>query len=346
MTTAKSYFQAVAATRNITPNLRENTNSYLQEIERRLSPRRFAGYFHTGLRHQSNANAGSSAGLVRFGGQDLVLDTAFAKKADWNAFLQTTLNFEQDIGNRGDTLEMGFGGYYAKQFQANEVNLGAAELQAGPRLLFFPEYFSNTTAKFYGIVNSIYLGDHPYFRTYGAGASIRSKLSPVTIVETSVEYRNRKFYDSINYPTAGQQTGDLVTFSLAGNGLVYGPVRWYARISYDWNKSDFAFWSYRRPSVELGAPISFDFSLFGASRKGTITSYVGGNLTDFETPNPAFDPSVTRRDQAWYIGTTVDANVFRQANFRVNVNYLVNESNIINFAYRNLSVSFGPAFRF
>lgn len=343
---ARSYFEAVAGSRGISPGMRDNAIAYLKEIDRRLSPRRFAGFLHTGLRYQSNANAGSSAGLIRFGGQDVVLDTAFAKKHDWNAYLQTTLNFEQDIGDRGDTLEMGFGGYYAKQFQIKEVNLGAAELQIGPRLVFFPEYFSNTTTKFYGIVNSIFLGDNPYFRTYGAGASLRSKLSPVTVVETAVEYRDRKFYDSIDYPTAGQQTGDLVTVSVTGNGLIYGPVRWLARVSYDWNKSGFNFWSYRRPSVELGMPILFDLSWFGASRPAQITPYIGGSLSYFEIPDPAYDAAVTRQDHTWYVGTTVEANLIGDVNFRLNVNYLSNESNIINFAYRNLSVSFGPAFRF
>ena len=343
---ARGYFEGVASSRTVSADVRAQASTYIKEIDRRLSPRRFVGFLHTGLRHQSNANAGSSAGLIRYGGQDVVLDTAFAKRPDWNAFAQTTLNYEQDIGNRGDTLEAVFGGYYARQFNIHEVNLGAAELQVGPRLVFLPEYFSNTTTKFYGIVNGVFLGDNPYFRTFGAGASLRSKINPVTVAELSVEYRDRKFYDSTSYPTSSQQTGDLVTVSYAASGLIYGQVRWLARLSYDWNSSVFNFWSYQRPSLELGMPISFDFNLFGAKQSGLITPYIGGNLTDFQAPDPTYDASVTRRDRAWYLGTTLEGSLVGSANFRLNVNYLSNESNIINFAYRNLSVSFGPAFRF
>ena len=343
---ARSYFEAVAASRNISTDSRNNTIAYLKEIDRRLSPSRFTAYFHTGLRHQSNANAGSAAGLVRFGGQDVTLDSAFAKKSDWNAYSLTALNFEHDLGDRGDTFEAGLAGYYARQFQIQRVNLGAAELQVGPRLLFLPEYISGTTTKFYGIVNGVFLGDQPYFRTYGAGMSLRSKLNPVTIVETSIEYRDRKFYDSADYPTAGEQTGELFTYSLVGSGMIFGPVRWFGRVSYDWNRSDFTFWSYRRPSVELGMPMTFNLTTFGASRQGVVSPYVGGSLTDFKIPNPAFDPIVTRRDVMWYVGTTAEANIVGQVSLRLNVHYLRNDSNIINFAYRNLSVSFGPAFRF
>ena len=343
---ARSYFEAVAATPNISSNLRTSATDYLKEIDRRLLPNRFAAYFHTGLRHQSNANAGSSAGLVRFGGQDVALASAFARKSDWNAYALTSLYFEHDLGDRGDTFEIGLGGYYARQFQIKEVNLGAVELQVGPRFLFLPEYVPGTTAKIYGIANDISLGDRPYFRTFGGGISIRSKLNPVTIVETSVEYRDRKFYDSVNYPTAGEQTGELFTYSFAGSGLVFGPVRWLARVSYDWNQSGFTFWSYQRPSVELGMPLTFNLNWFGASRLGVFTPYIGGSFTDFEIPNPLYDPNVTRRDRMWYLGTTLEANVVGQASLRLNVHYLSNDSNIVNFTYRNLAVSFGPSFRY
>src|SRR5262249_40932606 len=151
-----------------------------KEIDRRMSPTRFAGYFHTGLRYQTNANYGSAAGVGQFAGQDLVLQSAFVKKGDWNAFAQSDLYFSQDFGNRGDTLEASLSSYYAKQFKLNQVDLAVSELQVGPRFKFFPEYFSNTTAKVYGITNGVMLGDDPYLRTFGSGVSFDTKLNPVT----------------------------------------------------------------------------------------------------------------------------------------------------------------------
>jgi tetratricopeptide (TPR) repeat protein len=343
---AKTYFEKVAKSPHISSSLRDNTAAYLKEIERRLSPTHFSGYLNTGLRYQTNADFGSSAGIAQFGGQDFILQPSLAKKPDWNAYVLNNLSFAQDFGDRGDRFEVSLADYYAKQFQINQVDLGIAELQFGPRLVFFPQYFSNTTTRVYGIVNDVLLGDDQYFRTFGSGVSFDSKLNPVTTISTSVEYRDRTFYNSTNYPTAGQQTGDLITASFAANGLIYGPVGWLARLSYDWNTSLFNFWSYQRPNVELGMPVSFEANLFGASRSGRVTPYVGAAVLSFETPNPAYNPFVTREDRTWYAGATLETAIVGQASLRLNINYLSSDSNIINFTYRDLSISFGPALTF
>jgi tetratricopeptide (TPR) repeat protein len=343
---AKIYFERVATSPRISRSLRDNAAAYLREIERRLSPTHFSGYLNTGLRYQTNANFGSSAGIAQFGGQDFILQPSLTKKPDWNAYVLNDLFFAEDFGDRGDRFEVNLADYYAKQFQINQVDLGVAELQFGPRLVFFPQYFSNTTTRIYGIVDGVSLGDAPYYSTFGSGVSFDSKLNPVTTISTSVEYRDRTFYDSTDYPTAGQQTGDLITASFAAKGLIYGPVGWLARLGYDWNASVFNFWSYRRPNVELGMPVSFDVDVFGANRSGRITPYVGGAVLNFETPNPAYNPFITRQDRTWYVGGTLETAIVGQASLRLNVNYSSNDSNIINFGYRDLSISFGPAVTF
>jgi tetratricopeptide (TPR) repeat protein len=343
---AKTYFERVATSPRISKSLRDNAAAYLREIERRLSPTHFSGYLNTGLRSQTNANLGSSAGIAQFGGQNFILQPSLVKKPDWNAYVLNDLFFAEDFGNRGDSFEVNLADYYAKQFQINQVDLGVAELQFGPRLVFFPQYFSNTTTRLYGIVDGVSLGDAAYYSTFGSGVSFDSKLNPVTTISTSVEYRDRTFYDSTDYPTAGQQTGDLITASFAAKGLIYGPVGWIARLSYDWNASVFNFWSYRRPNVELGMPVSFDVDVFGASRSGRITPYFGGAVLNFETPNPAYNPFITREDRTWYVGATLETVIVRRASLRLNVNYASNDSNIVNFGYRDLSISFGPAVTF
>jgi tetratricopeptide (TPR) repeat protein len=342
---ARVYFEKVASSRKVSPSLRSLAASYLKEIARRQSPTRFAGYFHTGLRYQTNANFGSTVGVAQIGGQQFILEPGFTKKPDWNAFVLNDLNFARDFGNRGDSFEVSLSDYYAKQFKLNQVDLGVAELQFGPRFVFLPEYFSNTTAKLYGILNGVMLGDDPYYRTFGSGVSFDSKINPVTTVSTSVEFRDRKFYDSTFYPTASEQTGNLVTGSVGASGLVYGPVRWVARLSYDWNRSDFDFWSYKRPYTEVGMPVSFDVNFLG-SHSGVITPYAGAGVIKFDAADPEFNPGISREDRTWYVGTTIEATLIGQTNFRLNVNYLANDSNVVAFTYRNLSVAFGPSFTF
>jgi tetratricopeptide (TPR) repeat protein len=343
---ARTYFEASLAG-GAAPDLRDNVKLYLAEIERRLSPDRLTGYFHAGLRYQSNATAGPGGGLIRFGGQDAILDSSFAGRPDWNAFALLGLLYEHDFGNgRGDTFEAALVSYYAKQFKETRVDLGAVEVQLGPRLTVLPELMAGVSVKPYLIVNGLSLGDHPYFSTLGTGISLRSKINPVTVFESALEYRARKFYDSSNYPTAAQQTGDLLSYTAAGTGLVAGPVRWIARLGYDWNRADFDFWSYDRPNIDVGWPINFEVDWGGYKKSWLVTPYVGASMTRYAMPNPTYDPLVKRRDREWHVGTMLEAQIFGNAGVRINVQYLRNESNLPNFTFRNLSVSLGPAVRF
>jgi hypothetical protein len=226
---SRSYFDAVAASPNLPSDLQDSAKTYLKEIDRRLSPDRFTAYLHGGSRHQSNASAGPAADFIRFGGQSISLNTAFQKQPDWNAHALALLEYAHDFGNeRGDSFEASLGTYYSRQFHVERVNLGAVEIQAGPRFTLPPEYLPGASVKLYSIVNGFTLGDRPYLRTFGGGVSVRSRPSPTMIVESTFEYRGRKFYDSADYPTASEQSGDLYTYALAGSGLVYGPVRWVA----------------------------------------------------------------------------------------------------------------------
>src|SRR5215467_14421974 len=115
---AKSYFDKVATSPRISSSLRDNTAAYLKELERKLSPTHFSGYLNTGLRYQTNANFGSSAGIGQFSGQDFILQPALAKKPDWNAYVLNDLFFAQDFGSGGDRFEISLSDYYAKQFQS------------------------------------------------------------------------------------------------------------------------------------------------------------------------------------------------------------------------------------
>jgi tetratricopeptide (TPR) repeat protein len=344
---SRSYFEAAAASPNLPNDLRDSAKTYITEIDRRLSPNRFTAYLHSGLRYQTNASAGPATDLIRFGGQNISLDRTFAKQPDWNGYALAVLNYAHDFGNeRGDSFEASLGAYYSRQFRVERVNLGAVELAAGPRFALLPEHLSNASIKFYSIVNGFTLGDRAYLRTFGGGVSVLTKPSPTMVVESTFEYRGRKFYDSADYPTASQQSGDLYTYALAASGLVFGPVRWIARAGYDWSKADFAFWSYGRPFIDLGMPIAFVVPWFGTNRTWLLTPYIGASFADYDSPDPAVDPTVTRRDREWHVGATLDAELATNAGIRVNVHYARNDSNLVNFAYRNLAVSFGPAVRF
>jgi tetratricopeptide (TPR) repeat protein len=343
---ARTYFEASIAAPNTPVNLQDGAKAYIAEIDRRLSPNRYRVYLHSGLRYQSNANAGPGSDLVRLGGQPANLaGTSFASRPDWNAFGLGVLEYEHDFGNaRGDSFEASLAGYYAKQFEVSRVDLGAAELQAGPRFALFPETILGATTKIYGIVNGFTLGDDPYLRTLGGGVSVRWKSSPTLVFDSAFEYRNRKYFDSTDYPNASQQTGDLYTFATSGTGRLYGPVRWLFRTGYDWNSSGFEFWSYKRPFVDVG--LSNPVLMPWFNRSWLFTAYAGLSKTSYSQPDPSVDPAITREDREWHLGLNIDADLAWNVGMRLNLYYQNNDSNLETFAYKNFAVSFGPTIRF
>lgn len=348
---SKSYFEAALEAEDLADEYRSRIDAYIAEIDRRLSPTRFTLYLHSGVRYQTNATAGPGSSIVRIGGSDAVLDSIFAKQEDWNWFGLAAANYTHDFGNqRGDAFEATLGGYYSRQFELHRFNLGAVELQAGPRLALFPEHIDGYSVKYYGIGNAVSLADKLYYWTYGGGVTLRYQPGPVSnfdgTVESGAEYRNRKFYDSANFPASSGQTGELFVYFLTATGKVTPNLNWQFRAAYEHNSADLSHHSYRRISIDAGFPYTFTVPVAGASRRWVFTPYGGFSRTEYRSPDPAVDPGVTREDEEWRTGATLDAEIVKNAGIRVNVNFSSIRSNIINYTTDNFSVLFGPAARF
>jgi tetratricopeptide (TPR) repeat protein len=341
---AKTYFEAVLATPNLSPALRNYAQTYLTEVNIRLSPTRTRVYLHGGLRYQTNATAGAGSDIIRLNGAQ-TKNTDARARPDWNGFGLATVDFAHDYGTGAeDTFEATLGSYYARQFEIERVNLGAADLQAGPRFTIFPESIVGASAKVYGIVNGFTLADDAYSRSLGGGVSARWKYSPRLVMETAVEYRDRRYFNSHEYPDSADQTGDFFSASAGAGGLLYGSTRWFVRVGYEWNDAVKDFWDSQRPYGDIGfsTPVAVPWGY----KPWLFSVYGGGSWQDFSKPDPSIDASVTREDWEWHVGLNVDAEFAANFGMRLNVSFQKNESNLPNYTYQNFAVSFGPTMRF
>ncbi|MFG1256290.1 tetratricopeptide repeat protein [Xanthobacter flavus] len=115
---ARSYFEPIAQSPELSGQERDNIAAYLVEIDRRLSTNQWSVYGQVGVRYQSNANYGPSSRLVI--GQDVgaLLPPSAAAQADGNAFALASIRHVYDFGNqRGDVWETNLNLYYSQQFQ-------------------------------------------------------------------------------------------------------------------------------------------------------------------------------------------------------------------------------------
>jgi hypothetical protein len=338
---ARSYFQEAIKAADAPDEIRAQVLAYLTEIDRRLARYEFSVFTTAGFRYQTNANLGPSSLMVRALGQDALLDGAFGKRPDWNFFQTLTANYAYKIGTRGDAIEASFLGVNSRQYKLNQFNLGLVELVVGPRIAIG----QNASFKLYGIGDQVWLGDANYFSAGGGGLSARTTVGDRGLLEAFVEERRRDFSDSNNFPTASQQSGDLLSAAVTSD-LRFGALHWTARAGFDQNRAIFDYYSYKRYSIDMAFPYAFALPVFGTPHQFVIAPTIGFSWANYDAPNAIIDPVTVRNDREQRYGAIFDAQVYKNVGVRTQVQYIKIDSSLPNYTTDNLSVSIGPTARF
>lgn len=338
---ARSYFQEAIKAADAPDDIRAQVRAYLTEIDRRLARYEFNVFTTAGLRYQTNANLGPSSLMVRALGQDAILNSAFGKSPDASMFQTLAAHYAYKIGTRGDAIEASLLGFNSRQYKLNQFNFGLVEVLVGPRFAIGQD----SSLKLYGIGDQVWLGDATYFSAGGAGVSARTPLGDRGILEAFVEHRHRNFSDSTNFPTASQQTGDLLS-AVVTSDLRFGSLHWTARAAFEQNRAAFDYFSYKRYSIDTAFPYAFALPVFGTPHQFVIAPTVGFSWANYDAPNPIIDPFQLRNDWEQRYGAIFDAQVYRNVGLRTQVLYTKIDSSLPNFTIDNFSVSIGPTARF
>ncbi|MBB5048091.1 tetratricopeptide (TPR) repeat protein [Rhodopseudomonas rhenobacensis] len=338
---ARGYLQDAVKGANVPAEVRSQVMAYLAEIDRRLSRHDYSVFLNAGIRYQSNANVGPNGLLVRALGNDATLDGKYGKQPDWSTFQTVAANYAYKLNTRGDAFELTFLGINARQNKLSQYNLGLVEVLAGQRVAIG----QNASLKYYGIGDQVWLGDASYFNAVGGGLSARTAIGDIGLAEALVETRHRRFSDSVNYPTASEQSGELLTAAVLTD-LRFGPLHWTTRLGYDCNNAITDYNSYKRYSIDLAFPYEFSTALFGAPRQFVIAPTVGYSFARYDAPYFIVDPDVARRDREWRYGGIIDAQLVDNIGLRTQLQYFKINSTLPNYTTDNLSVSVGPTVRF
>lgn len=343
---ARSYFTAAIAAPDTPDDVRRRVNSFLGEIERRVKPNQWSVFVQAGFRHQTNANAGPNSVLVRALGFDAVLGSQFRKKPDWNWFGLASIRHVYDFENqRGDVFETQFLGYYAQQSKFDRLNTGLVELQLGPRLALLPDAWAGSSIKPYLVAGRVSLGDSPYLASWGGGVALAFPVGLMTI-EPGVEIRQRVYDHTTDYPTARDQTGQVTSLYVSGNGALLDTWRWQARFAANRNEARQSYSSYDQVAFDLALPYEFEARFLPTVRKWTLAPSIGVSRTKYDTPNAVVDPNRLRQDVEWRAGLALDAPLTDYLGLMAQIQYAQINSTVRNYDTRNLSVLFGPTGRF
>ena len=171
----------------------------------------------------------------------------------------------------------------------------------------------------------------------------------VALVEPSVELRNRNFMDSAFYPTASQQSGDLLTAAITAEGPVLNYFSWAGRVAFDDNRTIdpvFNFNSYERWSADVAFPIPWTIDWNKSTLHFVVAPTAGASRTAYAMPNPIVSPTVARLDREWHVGTILDFLYTAGFGMRTQLQYSQTNSTLPNYDTRNLSITLGPTARF
>jgi hypothetical protein len=332
-TVAQSYFDSVVEIAGTPPELRAAAVTRAAEAERRTRPSPWALYAEAGLRYQTNANAAPD---------DEVVPGAETKEADWNSYVLVSAYLTQPLGEH--FFEAGLIGYYADQFEIDRLDLGLVELNAGPRLTLWSGEGGSFSVRPYGHLGGMLLGDEAYRRTLGGGVSARAAFGDSASLEPYVEYRDRKFYDTDDYPTDSDRTGELVTYAVYGTAAPGDAVRWTARGGFNDNDAEAEHHSYDEYFIDMSMRLQFD-PFAASARPWALTPFAAAYWTDYAAPDPV-DPATEREDFEWRAGARLDVPFGEHAGLGILMQYNVNNSNVRQFEYDNLQVTAGPTVSF
>ncbi|MGQ0663502.1 MAG: tetratricopeptide repeat protein [Pseudomonadota bacterium] len=344
---AQGYLEGAVAGADVPDVVRERVATYLADISRRASPHHLSGSVFVGWRYQQNANAGPGTTAVRALGQDATLGQEFVRQKDTNTFAAASASYVYDVQNQaGDKIESTAVVYYADQRRVDRLDLGLVEVTVGPR--FGLEFLGPGPASVrpYLLANQIWLSDSPYFHTAGAGVALTKQVTPSLGFDATLERRGKVFRNDAQRPTARDQNSEE-------NSLQVG-VRWSldesqqislgVGLDHDETRAKFKRRSEIAPTagytLQYGAPFKITEQAWMVQAQASrVHAYYGD-------PDPGVDPDVTRKDKEWRLSLLnavpldEDLTVIAQAQrFKV-------DSNLLNFAYKNWSLTLGISRRF
>ena len=215
---AKGYFEEILAGDAVPPVVTGRVNTFLAKIEDQTSRHKTKATLFTGIRHQSNANAGPNTTRVRVLGLDVDLDTTFTNKPDFDTFgtVRFTHGYDLGIEPRVD-IESELVVYYANQATQDQVDTSLAQVKSGPRFVVDPDIARGLDVRPYARWDVVNLADRQYYTAFGGGVDANYVLGPAARLSMDTNLVQRNHNNTASSPTLTALNGPrgAITASLA-----------------------------------------------------------------------------------------------------------------------------------
>jgi hypothetical protein len=347
--TARLYFQRADPTR-LAPADRTERDAALAEIDGALARHKFSGAAALGLRYQTNANAGAveatrlAAGPP--GGPPPPAGTSFRGRPDADAFAAVTALHSYDLGDQsGDSWDSRLSLYGTRQFHRHLLNVSTAEIDTGPRFRL-GSGATDPSWRPYVLANLFELGGTTYFVSNGGGVSGHAPLGPRWTADATIEMRSLKFYNSSLVSSATDKDA-FQTVARAIVGYQPGPndlVTVLVQVAnYD---ARGVFETYQEIRLSSSYTHRFDMEWAGLARPWAASVFGGPVERRYDHADPSIDPGHRRQDGEWDLGAALTIGLADQVDFRLELQQVWANSNILLYQYRDTAVLGSIGLRF
>ncbi len=344
---ARSYLTRAVEGENVPDDVRARVAIFLDEIDNRLSNHRISGSVFTGLRYQSNANAGPERPAIRLLDGEGELDNEFTRKADFNAFLSTNFTHVYDPQTQsGEVLESNLLIYGSQQFNQHQLDLVFTELTIGPRTRLLREYMENASWRPHAIGAVVNLDDSPYYYSFGMGLDADKQFTDRTNASLSTSIVRNQYRANSDRSTARLQTGTEIDFSVDVNHRANEILTLTTNAGITNLDTRDSLHGNTEYSFGVGAVATYDPP--EGVDTGPWTSSLTGEVfySRYHAPDSSVDSFKKRKDTELRGTFFTTVPVTRDWSLTSTVVRTVVDSRFINYTYTNWAVSIGGSYRF
>jgi len=202
------------------PSLDEQALARIQavqsEIDQITANRSFTANALVGIRHQSDASAEPAGSDIVAGGVPETLSALFIGRPGWDIFATGNLQYIADLN--GIKLESNAIVYYSKALGHSALDLGAIELNSGPRFDIDVGDTRIVSARPYVVTNEVTLGESQFLHGAGVGLALDRTIMKDLASSVFYEFRRDWFNSVALVPGADALNSDVHSFGL---GLTY-----------------------------------------------------------------------------------------------------------------------------
>ena len=346
---ARRYLDEAVAGDDVPDEVRARVAEYVAAVDARLARHRVSGFSLSGVRYQSNANAGPSSPEVFVGGRHAELEDRFTGQSDADFFAATGIEHRYDL-RRADGLEWVTEAtlHGTRQRTQKQVNLLLVKATTGPE-----RAVGGTSAgdrallvRPHAKVEHVILDDRVWYQGAGAGLGLRYRAGDRLEVSGGADAVRRRHQVHAESPAAANRDGWVMRAHLTARHAFTGGLGLRFGAGFTRHELDAAF--ERHSDLDVGAGIGQAFADPTGLTERPWTAAVGVNrrLSRYDAPDPTIDPD--RRRRQWEVSADASLTVplGEQAAVVLSVGVRNVDASIPNFAHRNRWASAAVAWSF